>query len=90
MLREEINERLALLYLSLQFCANQKRIFTIGERICINQERAQLMHQKDYSNSIAKAVPKTIEDKIKEVVRLVGVYNYRAFHTDPFKDENEY
>lgn len=89
MIREHINERLSLLYLCLQFCADQKRIFTTGERICINQERAQLMHQKDYPNSIAKAVPKTIEEKIKEVVRLVGVYNYQPFNQDPFKDEPE-
>jgi len=87
--QEEINERIALLFLSLQFCTEQLRMFTPGERIMINQERAQWMYIKEYSKAQPRPVSYNIEAKIKDVVRLIGVYNYQPFNQDPFKDQLE-
>jgi len=85
--KEKINERIALLFLSLQFCTEQLPMFTVGERIMINQERAQWMYIKDFSKAQPRPVSDKIEAKIKDVVRLVGMYNYRPLNEDPFKDE---
>jgi hypothetical protein len=88
--KDLINERIALLYLCLQFCTEQMRFFTVGERICINQERGQWMHIKEYVQAEPLPVPPKIEAKIKEIIHLVGVYDFRPFNKDPFKDEDEY
>lgn len=88
--RDQINERIALLFLCLQFCTEQLRMFTIGERIMINQERAQWMYIKEYSTAQPRPVSAKIEAKINDVVRLVGVYNFNPFNQDPFGDEHEY
>lgn len=88
--KDHINERIALLFLALQFCSDQKRMFTTGERILINQERAQWMYIKEFSTAIPRPVPASIEVKLKEVVRLIDAYNFQPLIQDPFRDEHEY
>lgn len=84
----EINDRIALLYLSLQFCSNQIRIFTVGERICVNQERFQWLHILSNPQAEPRPVSITIEEKIRETVRLIGIYNFKPIHQDPFNYTN--
>jgi hypothetical protein len=88
--RDQINERIALLFLCLQFCTDQMRMFTVGERICINQERAQWMYIKEFPIAIPRPVSVKIEAKMTDVVRLVGIYNFLPINKDPFRDEHKY
>ncbi|AWG24806.1 hypothetical protein [Flavobacterium kingsejongi] len=74
--KEEIQERLVLLFIVLQFDTQEKAIFTAGERIMINQERGHLLHELDYSDAPTKPVSAEIEEKIKEATRLTGVYDW--------------
>jgi hypothetical protein len=83
--RDEINERIALLFLALQFCTDQMRMFTVGERICINQERSQWMYIIDYPTALPRPVSEKIEAKIKDTVMLIGAYNYHPLNKDPFR-----
>jgi hypothetical protein len=80
----EINNRIALLYLSLQFCAEHMKIFTVGERICINQERFQWLHILSNPEAEPKPISKLIETKIQETIRLINLYNYKPTNLDPF------
>lgn len=80
----EINDRIALLYLSLQFCSQHMRIFTAGERICINQERFQWLHILSDPEAQPRPVSITIETKIKEIIKLIAIYSFKPEHTDPF------
>ena len=90
MTETQIKERIALLFLSLQFDTEQMRMFTTGERIMINQERCQWMHILNFSRAEPRPVSEKIESKIKDIQRLVGVYDFKPFNKDPFKDEPEY
>jgi hypothetical protein len=83
MIREEINERILTVLTCLQFCADQ-RIFTMGERICINQGRARLMHKRLFE-LLNKAVPEH-RGQNKGVVLIVGLY---YTHSPRPKDDNE-
>ncbi|OUL63718.1 hypothetical protein [Flavobacterium sp. AJR] len=89
--KNQINSRIALLYLSLQFCSEQMKIFTIGERICVNQERFQWMHILSEPDAEPRPVSATIETKINDITRLVAIYKFKPFNDDPFdyKIENE-
>ena len=80
----EINNRIALLYLSLQFCAEHMKTFTVGERICINQERFQWLHILSNPEAEPKPISKLIETKIQETTRLINLYNYKPTNLDPF------
>jgi len=79
----QIRERIALLYLSLQFCSEQSRTFTTGERICINQERFQLLYKLSHSEAEPRPVSAVIEHKIQETLKLIAIYNYTPTNQDP-------
>ncbi len=83
----QIEERIATLYLALQYCSEKKKTFTAGERICINQERFQWMHILDNEAATPRPVPANIENKLKEVSRLALQNNFKPYYGDPFKDE---
>lgn len=80
----EINNRIALLYLSLQFCTEEIRTFTVGERICINQERFQWLHILSNPEAKPRPVSEFIETKIQENLILIDLYNYKPSSLDPF------
>lgn len=85
--KEQINNRIALLYLSLQFCSEQMKIFTTGERICINQERFQWMHILSDLEAEPRPVSVAIEGKISNVSRLIETYKFKPSYEDPFNNE---
>lgn len=82
----EINNRIALLYLSLQFCTEKTKTFTVGERICINQERFQWLHILSNPKAEPRPVSAPIESKIQETLKLIAVYNYKPSNQNPFDD----
>ncbi|MBO9586616.1 MAG: hypothetical protein J7574_20815 [Flavobacterium sp.] len=83
----QIQQRIALLYLALQFCSEKIKTFTAGERICINQERFQWMHILENENATPRPVSSVIENKIIEVSKLALKYNFKPYHEDPLKEE---
>lgn len=85
--KSQIEERIALLYLALQYCSEKRKTFTAGERICINQERFQWMHILDDETASPRPVPPHIENKIKEVLKLALQNNFKPYYADPFKEE---
>lgn len=87
--KEKINNRIALLYSSLQFCSEHTKTFTVGERICINQERFQWITILSNPQAIPRPVPNSIEVKIKEVVRQITLCNFKPSNKDPFYFEIE-
>lgn len=89
MSKKQIEERIALLYLALQYCSERTKTFTAGERICINQERFQWMHILDDETASPRPVPKSIENKLKEVSKLAVQHNFKPYYDDPFKNETE-
>jgi hypothetical protein len=82
--KEKKNNRIALLYLSLQFCSEHTKTFTVGERICINQERFQLIFILSNPEAIPRPVSSTIEAKIKDVVGKIALNNFKPSNIDPF------
>lgn len=84
----EIDDRIAQLYLVLQFCTYQKKIFTIGERICINQERFQWLHILSNPEAEPRPISNTIEAKIKDALKLIDIYNFKPINQDPFYSLN--
>lgn len=89
MSKKQIEERIALLYLALQFCSERKKTFTSGERICINQERFQLMHILENERATPRPVSKEIESKIKYISQQTLLYHFKPYYEDPFKEETE-
>ena len=87
MSKTQIEERIALLYLALQYCSEKSKTFTAGERICINQERFQWMHILDDESAAPRPVPINIENKLKEVSKLIVHHNFKPYYGDPFKEE---
>ena len=87
MSRNQIEARIAQLYLALQYCSERNKTFTAGERICINQERFQWMHILDNEAASPRPVSQTIENKLKEVWRLCALYNFKPYYSDPFQEE---
>lgn len=87
MSKNQIEVRIASLYLALQYCSHRNKTFTAGERICINQERFQLIQMLDNETASARPVSQTIENKLKEVWKLANLYNFKPYYSDPFKDE---
>ncbi|WDF64532.1 hypothetical protein [Flavobacterium sp. KACC 22763] len=85
--KTQIEDRIALLYLALQYCSERSKTFTAGERICINQERFQWMHILDNEAASPRPVSSTIENKIKEVSKLALHHNFKPYYADPFKEE---
>ncbi|SHM29589.1 hypothetical protein [Flavobacterium chilense] len=89
MSRKQIEERIALLYLALQFCSERTKTFTTGERICINQERFQWMHILENPTAVSRPVSIIIENKIKSISKLSLAQNFKPYYEDPFKEEIE-
>jgi len=89
MSRKQIEERIALLYLALQFCSERAKTFTTGERICINQERFQWMHILEDPKAVSRPVSVIIENKIKSISKLALEQNFKPYYEDPFKEEIE-
>ncbi|WP_268847383.1 hypothetical protein [Flavobacterium aestivum] len=89
MSKKQIEARIAFLYLALQYCSEKTKTFTVGERICINQERFQWMHILDNETVSPRPVSQSIENKLKEVSRLAAQHNFKPYYEDPFKDETE-
>lgn len=87
--RKQIKERIAHLYVALQFCSEKIRTFNAGERICINQERFQWMHILDNPEAEARSISPALENKIKEVTNLVTKYNFTPYYEDPFIEEED-
>jgi hypothetical protein len=85
--KTQIEDRIALLYLALQYCSERTKTFTAGERICINQERFQWMHILEDETASPRPVSPNIENKIKEVLKLALYHNFKPYHADPFKEE---
>lgn len=84
--KDQIHDRLYVLYSVLQFCSQQKKSFTTVERIFINQERGQLLTALDYSQTILKPVSDKIEAKITEALRLTRIYNWKPINKTDFND----
>jgi hypothetical protein len=89
MSKKQIEERIALLYLALQFCSEKIKTFTSGERICINQERFQWMHILEDETAVPRPVSSKIESKINEISRLALLHNFKPYYEDPLKEETE-
>jgi hypothetical protein len=89
MSKKQIEERIALLYLALQFCSEKIRTFTPGERICINQERFQWLHILEDETAAPRPVSSIIERKINDVSKLAFQQNFKPYYEDPFKEETE-
>ncbi|MCD0471461.1 hypothetical protein [Flavobacterium sp. JAS] len=89
MSKKRIEERIALLYLALQFCSEKIKTFTSGERICINQERFQWMHILEDETAVPRPVSSKIESKINDISRLALLHNFKPYYEDPLKEENE-
>lgn len=87
MSKKQIEERIALLYLALQYCSQRTKTFTAGERICINQERFQWMHILDHATASPRPVSKEIDNKLQEVARRASQNNFKSYYGDPFKEE---
>ncbi|WP_428228648.1 hypothetical protein [Flavobacterium sp.] len=87
MSKKQIEERIALLYLALQFCSERTKAFTTGERICINQERFQWMHILEDETASPRPVSSVIENKIKNIAKLALLQNFKPYYGDPLKEE---
>ncbi len=85
--KKQIEQRIALLYLVLQFCSERTKTFTAGERICINQERFQWMHILEDETAIPRKVSSAIEKKIIDVSKLALLQDFKPYYGDPFKEE---
>ncbi|QLC65759.1 hypothetical protein LPB248_05465 [Flavobacterium sp. LPB0248] len=85
----QIKERISQLYTALQFCSEKIKIFTPGERICINQERFQWMHILENAEAEPRPVSQDLERKIKEVTKLIVKYDFKPYYEDPFIEENK-
>ncbi|SFD93748.1 hypothetical protein [Flavobacterium phragmitis] len=87
MSRNQIEARIAQLYLALQYCSEKSKTFTAGERICINQERFQWMHILENETAAPRPVSQNIENKLKEVSRLALLHNFKPYYGNPLKEE---
>ncbi|WP_417940360.1 hypothetical protein [Flavobacterium sp. RS13.1] len=71
----EIEKRLNELQMILEYCTSKnKSVFTVGERICINQERGILMNDDliiykpfEHSKNLQSKIDFTLS-KIKQVI----------------------
>jgi len=82
-----ILERIKTLYASLHFCSTQNKIFTVGERICINQERLQWLHILTNPESEPRPVSIQVESKIENITQLIAVSDKNRFQDDPLLAE---
>jgi hypothetical protein len=78
-MNRNLNERLYLLFAVLAFDSDRTRIFTVGERICINQERGSLCELRSLDSGEASKdqvrfyiVPESIENKIEVCEQMMN------------------
>lgn len=94
---EQINQRLEDLYAVQQYCSEERKTFTIGERICISQEKGALFDRLNYlfngkpiDQVRTYQVPDELEDKIRLVSAAIKASNFTAYPTTWFiKDIDE-
>lgn len=87
--KHQIKERIAELYIALQFCSEKIKTFTAGERICINQERFQWMHMLDNPEVEPRPISPDLEKKLQNVTKLVMKFDFIPYFEDPFMSEEE-
>ncbi|WP_298307190.1 hypothetical protein [Flavobacterium sp.] len=56
----------------------------IGHRICINQEIASLLYKLDYPKSEINAISPELEQRVKEIERLIYKYDFQSINEFPF------
>lgn len=93
---EEINQRLDDLFAVLQYCSEERKTFTLGQRVCINQERAALFDRKNYLFSRIPVelvreykAPTELEEKIQFTINRIRDTNFPAYTTSWFIDQNK-
>ncbi|MDQ8012013.1 MAG: hypothetical protein REI96_06175 [Flavobacterium nitrogenifigens] len=95
--RTEINQRLADLYSVLYFCSEQQKagriyVFTIDERISINQERGSLLSQINRDNFPHEIrnykISSALQVKVQITLNKLAQTNLWHYLKDPFTDEN--
>lgn len=79
---EEIHNRLAFLYLCLQYSSQQQELLTVYDRMYINQERGQLLNELDYPKTIPRPVPEAIEAKLQQIKVLIAKYNWQPLNNN--------
>lgn len=96
MTKTETLQRLELLYLVLQFCTNEQEkgrrsIFTVGERIEINQERGSRFEFLSFlhgdipeSDARTRVVPDGIEQKIGLCLSLIIKQGWKGYPQSHF------
>lgn len=89
MTKEQINQRLYLLFIALQFHRQEIAFFTIGECIVINQERGQLRYALTYSEATLRPVSQVIENKIIKIDQLIQAYNWQPLNKIDFNDDKK-
>ena len=89
MTKDQINQRLYLLFMALQFHRQYEAFFTIGECIMINQERGQLRYTLTYPSATLRPVSQVIENKIIKIDQLIQAYNWQPLNKIDFNDDNE-
>jgi hypothetical protein len=99
---QEINTRLDILLNVLMYCSSKQMegkapIFTLSERICINQERGSLFTQLSPSESDEfdseirhSQVPDTIESKIQFTLKKMKTDNWVNYDQSSFLITSEY
>lgn len=85
----KIVDRIALLYLSLQYCSEKTKAFSIGERICINQERFQWLNILSNPDEKPRPVSEAIESKIDNIIEQVFISNFKPLNPDPLDYEKD-
>ena len=88
MTNEQINDRLELLYVVLQFCSQRKATFTVWERMAINQERGQLLNNIDYPGSALRPVSEALETKVQTAFKRSLKYNFTPLNNSDFNEND--
>lgn len=87
---DDINQRIEELHNVLVFCSYMQSIgrmhmFKVGERICINQERASLLTRLSQDSEFRDyKVSPSIEEKISFTLEKMNTNNWIGFSKDKF------
>lgn len=89
--KTQMQQRAAALFFALQFSSKTKQILKVGERMMVNQERAQILYvlglpEKQQNAVKLRPVSATIEAKLTEINRLMAVYDWRPLNQDELND----
>jgi hypothetical protein len=69
---EEINNRLKLLQLCLQYSSQESEKLSIVDRMFVNQERGQLLRELEEPETVPRPVPENIESKIQSIKTIIN------------------